>query len=510
VKLIAPSPGKDPRVRAGRLGGVGPRRWAWGLGGAVMLAIATVAFLREPLADRFWPQTRAQALHAQAADALAQGRLSAVDGSGARELFEAELAIDPDRAEARSGLARVAARALVQAVDALREDDFASAHRFLRLARELSVPQAHADTVADALRRREAAVAGLEQLVARADQARERGRLDGDGSAALPLYARVLSLQPDHGAALRGREDALAELLGDGREALRQGRLRAAAEAVAVARAYDAGHVDLPDTEARFTEEVEGVRRDAERSLARGRLQRAEARYRSLLELAPDDAIARRGLERIAARHAARATRLAADFEFAAAQREFDAARRAAPGAVAVREAEQRLSQARQASARLAATTPPRVDEQRLRRLLAEAAAAEARGDLVLPPGESAFDKLRAARALAPQSTAVREASARLLPMAEACFERELRGNHLVRAGACLDARRTLGAGDAALQGARRRLAQRWLAVGDERLVAGEIDAAAAALSAARNHDPALPAVAEFAERLRTATASGR
>jgi hypothetical protein len=510
VKPIAPSPGRDPHSHRTRLRAAGPPRWSWWLGAALGLLVASVAVLREPLADRFWPQTRAQALHGQAEDALAQGRLTAADGSGARELFEAELAVDPDRSEARSGLARVAARALVQSVAALRQDDFPRAHRFLRLARELSVPQAHADTVAGALRRREAAVAGLEELVARADEARGQGRLDGDGSAALPLYARVLSLQPQHGGALRGREDALAELLGDAREALRQGRLRAAAEGIAVARTYDAGHVDLPDTEARLTEEAEAVRRDAERSLERGRLQRAEAGYRSLLALAPDDASARQGLERIAARHAARAARHASDFQFSAAQRELDAARGAAPGVAAVREAEQRLARARQANARLAATTPPRVDEQRVRRLLAEAAAAEARGDLVLPPGESAFDKLRAARALAPRSAAVREASARLLPLAEACFERELRGNHLVRAGACLDARRTLDAEETGLREARRRLAQRWLAVGDERLVAGEIDAATSALAAARNHDPALPAVAEFAERLRTATPSGR
>ena len=103
-----------------------------------------------------------------------------------------------------------------------------------------------------------------------------------------------------------------------------------------------------------------------------------------------------------------------------------------------------------------------------------------------------------------------RPAAARLLPAARACFDRELRGNNLARARACLDARSSLSEDDAALREARRRLAQRWLAVGDERLAAGELQSAGAALAAARNNDPALPGIPEFAERLRTATASGR
>src|SRR5207342_3373447 len=100
----------------------------------------------------------------------------------------------------------------------------------------------------------------------------------------------------------------------------------------------------------------------------------------------------------------------------------------------------------------------PAVRAQRVRTLLADAASAEARGDLLAPPGDSAFDKLRAAQALAPSDPAVRRAAARLLRAAQECFERELRGNSLGRARACLDAWVVLdgdGAGPA-----RRRLAQ--------------------------------------------------
>jgi hypothetical protein len=103
----------------------------------------------------------------------------------------------------------------------------------------------------------------------------------------------------------------------------------------------------------------------------------------------------------------------------------------------------------------------------------------------------------------------VRRASARLLPTARECFERELRGNNLGRADACLDAWQVLAGGNTAVARARRRLAERWLAFGDERLGAGELQRAASALAAARASDPATPGLDAFAQRLRAASASG-
>ncbi|MFC7302026.1 hypothetical protein ACFQME_09870, partial [Luteimonas weifangensis] len=156
---------------------------------------------------------------------------------------------------------------------------------------------------------------------------------------------------------------------------------------------------------------------------------------------------------------------------------------------------------------RLGSPLPPAERARQVRALLAGAAAAAARGQLLTPPGDSAYDKLRAARAIAPEDAAVRRASARLLPAARACFERELRGNRLRRAGACLDAWQMLG-GSADVAPARRRLAARWLAVGEERLAAGELQPAASALAAARASDPAVPGLAAFAARLRVASAA--
>ena len=480
------------------------RRVAW-LAIAFLLLAGLAIVYRVPLADRLWPQARAQQLREAAALALAQGRLTAADGSGARELYAAALALDPDRGEDRAGLQRVALAALAQARRATRAQRFEEAHAALRLARELAVPQPAADAVAETLRGHEAEVAGIDTLLARAERARNDGRLDGDERAALPLYRRVLELQPKRTEALEGREDALSELLQRAQESTSRGELASAAGMVARAREYDPGHIGLPDARAALARAADERRQQAARALRRGQLQAASAGYRDALAVDADDSAAQAGLQQVALAYAQRGERHAADFRFAEAERALAAARALSPRLAALAQAQRHLVQARQSQARLQMSRgASRNSAQRVRQLLAAAAAAEARGDLLAPPGESAFDQLRAARALAPGDAAVRRASARLLPAARDCFENELRGNRLVRAQACLDARIQLGDRDGVRE-SRRRLASRWIAVGDERLGAGEVDTALRAHAAARALDPRVPGLDALGDRLRAA-----
>ncbi len=486
---------------------------AWIAGSACAALLVAGIALRRPLADLLWPDNRAQALRAQAADALARGHLTAADGSGARELYEAAIAIDPDRSDTRAGLARVGEAALAQARAAAARDQFERAHRALRLARELQAPRAQVDAVAAALRSRETGVAGVDALLARAASAHGNGQLDGDEGAALPLYSRVLALQPQRIEALEGREDALTDLLQRARGAIAGGDVAGAARILAAARGYDAGHVDLPQTESELTRALETLRLRADRDLRRGALGRAATAYLQLRAIDAQDDAASRGLEAVSNAYAARAMRAAGDFDFAAAEAALREARALQPEAAAaagsIAQVERRIAEARRAQSRLPAAPGNRRTEQRVRELLREADAAQARGDLITPPGESAYDKLRAARALAPADASVRRAQARIAPAARQCFERELPRNDLGRARACLDAWAALEGNDAAVRRAQRRLAQRWLAVGDERLGAGEIASASAALRSAEAVDRATPEIAAFRERLRAASVSG-
>jgi len=471
---------------------------------ALLLVTLLVAF-RRPLALWLWPDTRIQQLLAQGEHALAQGRLSSADGKGAREAFDAALALDSDRGEARDGLARTGQAALAQGRHALAQDKLAAAKDALALAQTLQVPRAQSDALALAIRRHEAASAGLDDLVARARTAQADHRLDGDADSALPLYQRVLELAPERLDALEGREDALSDLLQQARAALARDDLAAASAKLQAARGYDLGHADLPATEAAVNDAVQKRLRRAETRLRQGRLALADADYRLVADLRPDAPEVARGGEQLAAAYASEAIRLAGDFDFAAAEAALAQARQWTPGAPALRNAEQAVARARQAHASQQQPLAPAARARQLRRLLAQIEAAEARQHWITPPGASAYDALREAQALAPRDPRVRSAVQRIVPQTRACFEQALPANRVRAAQSCLDAWQALAARDPALATARRRLAQRWLAVGSERLGAGDAVFAADAARQARRLDPAAAELTDFEARVRAA-----
>lgn len=479
------------------------RRWRWLALLAVVFAVGLVAF-RGQIAEALWPDTQVQRLLAQGELALAQGRLSARDGSGARERFEAALALDSDRGEAREGLRQVGNAALVRASAALRENRLDDARAALELARGLQVPSAATDAMAEALRLRSRQTEGVALMLQRARLAHEAGRLEGD-DAALPLYQEVLRMDPQMTTALEGREDALSDLLQQAHAALEDGRPADAAGIVASAERFDPGHAELPAVRAELARALEVRRERAAALLRRGRLDAAADAYRQVLDAAPADADALQGLERVAAQYAARSQRLAADFEFDKAVALLAQARAIAPGSDEVAAAQRALERAQRARSQLDAPLPARQREARLKVLLEAMRRAEARGDWLTPPGESAFDKLRAAQALAPDHASVQRATARLVPATRSCFEDELRGNRIGRARSCYDAWVALDPGSSQLADARRRLAQKWVAVGTERLGAGDVAFAARALQEARALDAGAPGVDEFAARVQSA-----
>lgn len=469
-----------------------------------VLVIGVVAF-RRPLAQWLWPDTRIQQLLAQGERALAQGRLSTADGQGARESFEAALALDSDRGEAGDGLARTGLAALAQGRQALARGDAAGARNGLALAQALQVPRAQSDALALDLRRYEAARAGLDDLVAQAQRAHAEGRLLGEADSALPLYQRVLALAPDRLDALEGREDALSDLLQAARAELARGDLAAAAPKVEAARGYDAGHVDLPASEAALNDAVQQRLRRFDTRLRQGRLAQADADLATLADLRAAFPEVARGSEQLATAYASEAARRAGDFEFDAADAALERARFWSPDAPGVRAAAQAIASAHQAQASQRQTLSPAARAKKLRQLLAHIESAEAKQHWLTPPGESAYDALREAQSLAPRDARVREAAARLVPQTRACFEDALRANRVRGAQSCLDAWQVLAVRDAGQADARRRLAQRWIAVGSERLGAGDTAFAQEAVRQARRLDPGAPELADFQARVRAA-----
>ena len=201
-----------------------------------------------------------------------------------------------------------------------------------------------------------------------------------------------------------------------------------------------------------------------------------------------------------------RATRLAADFDFAGSELLLATANDLIADDPRIQDARKHLVQARRGAAKLPdAHRPDPRDIAKVQALLGDATRAQARGDWITPPGDSAWDKLRAARALAPGDARVQRALAALKPAARTCQSDALRDNRLRESQACLDVWRQLDPLDRDLPQARQRLAQRWIAIGDQRLERGEIDAAAQAAEQAQLLDPATLGLAEFSRRLRQA-----
>ncbi|HLM54113.1 MAG TPA: hypothetical protein VK325_11115, partial [Pseudoxanthomonas sp.] len=324
------------------------------------------------------------------------------------------------------------------------------------------------------------------------------------------LYRRVLALQPRLTAALEGREDALSDLLAQARALLANHRLLEGALRVAEARRYDPGHVDLPDSEALLTRAIERALRAAGHDLRKGRLDPALAGYRAVLAVAPEQHAARQGIEEVASAYARQAARLAGDYDFVRAEDLLQRAAALAPRQPEVVRAQLALANARQSQARLVSPLSPARREQQVQRLLADVCAAEARGEWISPPGDSAFDKLRAAQALLPDDRGVQRAAERLAPSTQSCFEQELRDNRIARARACFDAWQALAPGNPRLSHARRQLAQKWIAVGNEQLGTGDVGFAGRALEQARALDADAPGLEEFADRVRSARASVR
>ena len=483
-----------------------PRRALTAVFAMLLLALLAAVLFRGSISTWLWPDSRSGELQVQANAALQEGRLTAEDGSGARELFEAALALQPDQVQAREGLAAVALAALARAEREIDQERYPAARVDLQLAQALDAPRAKVDAVLVLLHEHDAGNGAIEDLLLRAAAARSMGRLDRDDASALPLYQRVLALQPRNQHAVEGREDALTDLLQPAQAALDRGDAQTVAELLRRARRFDPGHVELPGLQAGLSKLVEGRSQRVRVLLDKRQFERAAALCIELRGLQGSGSMPVACSTDVVGGLAAHATELAADFDFAGSEQLLATARELIADDPRIRDAQRHLAQARQGASKLPdAHRVNRHDMAKVQALLGDASKAQRRGDWITPPGESVWDKLRAARALAPDDARVQQALAALEPAARKCHADALRDNRLREAQACLDVWRQLDPLDRDLPQARSRLAQRWVAIGDQRLERGEIDAAGQAAEHARLLDPATPGLAEFTQRLRRA-----
>lgn len=492
------------------------RAWPWWVGAGLMVVLVAAIALhhwRDALGKRLVPPPQ-QTHTMQLADAaLHAGKLTATDGSGARELYQAVLARDPDHLAAREGLVRVGATALTQAQTAIKANHPEQAQQLLVLARELSVPLADLQPVEESLEKGKGGEAQIETLLAQAGQSMREGHLDdGDGSA-VERYQQALAASPGNPVVLAKRQVLLAQMLVNADAMIAQGDIADAQKQVDRVASIDPGNLDLPAARARLGEASERIQQKHAQDLATadaaarsGRFDAAVGGYRKVIASDPENQRAQGGLRAVAEALVGDSRRASAHFDFARAESDLAKARELVPDLATTHAAEQylRLVRARHSGHRLNVNSSAKIEV-----LLAAADRAIERNQLLEPPGDSAFDKLRAAAAIAPGDPRVSAATHRIVATSVACYQRELTSNRISNAQACFDALIAIQPTFPKLASMRQALAARWLAYADERIGAGEFGNAQRAIVSAKQLTPNDPAIAPLEKRLREAQAGG-
>lgn len=481
-------------------------RMLGGFAAAIVLAggIALMVW-REPLGRFLLPDPRLNQRLAAADAALARGELTRADRQGARELYEAILAADPDQQMAQQGLARVRAAAMKNLDNALRAHRLAEARKQLALAVSLSVPREQLQPFQARLLELDRSATRIPEWLAMAS------RPGATAKESLHAYDAILAVDAGNAIALDGRADVLGRELERAQELLKRQRLREAEAIVADVVARDPAHLDLPEAQAALGEARDRHQRYlteqlriAQRDQRAGRCERAAKRYQQVLLADESKTAAKEGLQACAATSLQRADDQVARLDFAAAERSLAQARSWSPDMPGLAVARRHLRQARIDHARLQKASQT-AQARQLPQLLAEAREAMHAGHFLEPPGTSAWDRLRVAASIAPQSGELKKAQQEYRRLARSCHERGLVENDLGRAQACLQALIAMDPGDSHLATARSRLCDRWLAYAEERIGAGEFASARRALASAQAIDASHAGLSALEARLRQA-----
>lgn len=509
-----------------------PRRRgvSWPLWLALLLAIAAGAYwYGGGLLSPFSGSETRDLLNA-AARAEGEARWYGREDS-ALELYQRVLALDADNEVARLGLRRVADQLRRDTGAALDQRDLATAENLIGLLASLGGP---GDEVAALRQRLEATrLAGreLEELLARAQSALERRRIRGENGA-LAAYKRMLALDPGNAVARAGVDQSLQVLAEEAEKEIAAGNL-ASAEAMTQflageqplhaalpglrqAHAEAAARLAASDEETRAADAAARARAelDLATALANGdealrerRLEAAIAAYRRVLKLQPDHPGALEGLDLAGRAALERARSALADSNIEMARAALDLARRADADADMLERLQRQLAATEERlTAVLARPELSPAQQRELEDIMARARAAESRGQLVEPAGESAYDLYRHALSIDPMHEPARQAVAALPRRAQTLVVHHVELGQLEQAGQALEALQAMAPMQPGLSELRRMLAGAWLERGSDALGAGAIGDARAALEQARRIMPDHPGVRQLAERLDSAS----
>ncbi|HEY1588948.1 MAG TPA: hypothetical protein VGG00_04360, partial [Rhodanobacter sp.] len=491
----------------------GRRGWLVPLLLLLVIGLGTALWLNQNRLRGMLPRTDFNNVLGQAQQALQAGRLDGQDGTSARELFQAALALEPDNDRARAGLRQVGQAELSQADAALQAGQLAQATQQAATARELLGGGSDIDRLDQSIASARASQVKTVDLVDRAQQALAAGQLDGPQGAGA-LYKQMLQADPGNAVASHGLDqvgDALAVQARKAFDANDSAKASAIIEQLAALQPNNGALPALRALQAQVQQQdssaLDAALKQGQDALRAGRIggpgdDTALAHFKAALALDPDNAQAKGGLGDVAEALTVQANAAIDAGDTTQAGKLLDQAAALAPKSADLAAARARLANASQAQGATAAPSdddgvappapaaPTPQQSAAVAQLVQRAQVATRNGDIMMPPGNSAYDLYRSALAIDGNNTAAMQGLQGLPAQVEQQFNQDLANGKLGPAGDMLANLADLAPGDATQGVLGNRLASAWLDQAEQQLSSGDRVGAAQSLERARKLAP--------------------
>ncbi|HUW54628.1 MAG TPA: hypothetical protein VMV99_14560 [Rhodanobacter sp.] len=487
----------------------------------VLFGAVVTAWVNQNRLRSLLPRTEFNDVLGRARQALQSGHLDGHDGTSARELFQEAVALEPDNDRARDGLHQVGLAELAQGDAALQAGHVEQAAQLAAVARELLGGGSDIDRLDHAISSARVTQAQTVVLIEQAQQALAAGKLDGAQGAGA-LYQRVLQADPGNAVAAHGLDQVGDALAAQARKAFDANDAAAADASIEQLAALQPNNGALPALRAlqaqnrqQDSSALDAALKQGMDALRAGRISgpgddTALAHFKAALALDPDNAQATAGLGMVAQALTVQANAAMDAGDKAQAGRLLDQAATLAPKSADLAAARARLgSTDQQAPGTLpsndltqAASGLSPQQKAAVTKLLQRAQAATRHGDIMLPPGDSAYDLYRSALAIDGNNAQALKGLQELPVEVQKQFKRALAKGNLAHAGEMLDDLAELSPGDAAQPALADQLASAWLDQAEQQLARGDRTGAAQSLERARKLAPNHPRVHELSARL--------
>ena len=510
-----------------------PRKRGWLIPVLVLVLIGgvTALWLQQDRLRNLVPATELNDTLAQANHALDTGHLDGTNGDSARELFEKARDQQPDSDPAREGLRRVGQAEVARADAALNAGNLDEAEAALNIARELLGGGNDVEQLTQRLSQARNPQGHTESLIDQAQQAFAAGKLDGDDGAGA-LYRRVLDADKSNAVAARGLDKVGDAMATQARQAIADNDKAKANALVDRITILVPGYSDLPSLRAALSETkkqddqaVNALVQQGNDAMRAGRFtgdgdDNALARFRAALTADPDNAAAKAGLGQVAQALIVQANAALDSEDDAQASHLLDQAAALAPKSAELAAARARIAGGEAKSAapgdivRSAAGNDDAIPEAsmavspeqktRVADLVRRAQAAATRGDIMDPPGDSAYDLYRNALAIDGNDSAARAGLQGLPTQVEKQMQQAVSSGNVQRAENLFATLSDLAPGDTSQAELRHRLGSAWIDNALQRSGQGDRQGAFQALEHARRYAPDDPRLQSAYERIAT------